>query len=353
MKVCIAGEWCWDFYEKSLSNAFKYFGCETIQFQLNSAFKNFKYRDIPPVYNNFSSKLQYHFKMGPKVIEENNKLIKCIEYNNPDILFLYNTQLILPKTLLRLKNAHPNLKVFQYSQDCAFSENHKMEWRHFRQCIPCVDCNFTVRKSDVSQFRKAGSKSTQILEQFYDPYLDYPLNRDQIPSNFLCDVVFAGHYEDDLRSDVLEQLVRHGVDVRLYGGGWNYYNNKKSYFDVNKVKPAIDREYQQAICGAKVALAFLSKLNNDNYTTRNFQIPALGVPMVAEASDDLANFFTRDSSVLFFKTADEAVEKTLKLLSDVDKRENMIKNAKIELNELKMSSLDRAHKILEIYKCMN
>lgn len=353
MKVCIVGEWCWDFYEKSLDNAFKEVGCSTFSFRLNSEYKHFNYRDKPPVYKNILSKIQYHFKLGPKIYSQNKDLVNYVDKIRPEIIFLYNSQLILPKTLLQIKKAHPHIKIFQYSQDCVFSKGHELTWRHFRACIPLVDCNFTVRVSDLVLFEENKSRCTHLLEQFYDPFLDFPLGLDRVPPQFRCDVVFAGHYEDDVRVEVIEKLVAKGINLKLYGGGWENYVNKKTSLKASEILPAIDREYQQAICGAKVALGFLSKLNRDSYTSRNFQIPAMGVPMVAEYSRDLNRMFTHGKSVFFFKTADEAVDAVLNLLEDSDRRVKMAKNAREELRKIRMSSLDRAKKVLEIYKCLN
>ena len=46
-------------------------------------------------------------------------------------------------------------------------------------------------------------------------------------------------------------------------------------------------EYAKALSGAKMCLAFLSKLNRDTYTRRCFEIPACGRVLLCERTADM------------------------------------------------------------------
>jgi spore maturation protein CgeB len=88
-----------------------------------------------------------------------------------------------------------------------------------------------------------------------------------VPEKYKCDIVFAGHYEDDGRISLLDELCRSVYSLNLFGGGWD-----RAYKQLNPngplrknfpVHPVTGDDYRRAICGAKIALCVLSTLNKD------------------------------------------------------------------------------------------
>ena len=67
--------------------------------------------------------------------------------------------------------------------------------------------------------------------------------------------------------------------------------------------------YYQKISSAKIALCFLSKMNRDTYTRRCFEIPAMGVFMLCQYSEDLACLFKDGVDAVFFHNPDDMMEK--------------------------------------------
>jgi spore maturation protein CgeB len=80
-------------------------------------------------------------------------------------------------------------------------------------------------------------------------------------------------------------------------------------------------EYRKALCGAKMCLCFLSKLNRDSYTTRSFEIPACGRLLLSERTADLQRFFREDVEAVFFSTPEELAQKALWLRDHPEKIE--------------------------------
>jgi spore maturation protein CgeB len=68
-------------------------------------------------------------------------------------------------------------------------------------------------------------------------------------------------------------------------------------------------DYNKALCGAKVALCFFSKLNHDTYTRRCFEIPATNTVLLSEYSDELATLYQAGVEADFFKTKEELMQK--------------------------------------------
>ena len=93
------------------------------------------------------------------------------------------------------------------------------------------------------------------------------------------------------------------------------------YDQLVPIVPAEGDAYGKALCGAKVCLCFLSKLNRDTYTRRCFEIPACGKVMLAERTDDLMQFFKEDEEACFFSSPEELVLKAQWLINSPDIRE--------------------------------
>ncbi len=71
------------------------------------------------------------------------------------------------------------------------------------------------------------------------------------------------------------------------------------------IKPVTGIEYNYAICGSKITLCFLSKINSDTYTRRNFEVPAMGKLMLSEYSQDLEIIFKENEEMVFFRNRDD------------------------------------------------
>ena len=85
---------------------------------------------------------------------------------------------------------------------------------------------------------------------------------------------------------------------------------------VGDVFPVVGEDCAKALCGAKMCLAFLSKINRDTYTRRCFEIPACGRLLLCERTDDLKKMFIEGEEAVFFSTREELVEKALWLLGN-------------------------------------
>ena len=87
-----------------------------------------------------------------------------------------------------------------------------------------------------------------------------------------------------------------------------------------------DEEYVKAICGAKIALCFFSKLNRDTYTARCFEIPACGTALFSEYSDDIASLFEEGVDAEFFRSKEQLVEKITSYMKNPTKLEMLTRS---------------------------
>jgi spore maturation protein CgeB len=169
------------------------------------------------------------------------------------------------------------------------------------------------RHHNVTDFIRAGAKRVRLLRSWFVPERNHPvtLSRED-QERFGCDVAFVGHNEPDERVEYLEEVVRQGFSLRLYGPGydWDPVISKSSWLrHLTPVRLVWGEEYNKALCGAKVTLCFLSKLNRDTYTRRCFEIPATKTFLMAEYSDDLASIYKEGAEAEFFRSKQELVTK--------------------------------------------
>jgi spore maturation protein CgeB len=110
----------------------------------------------------------------------------------------------------------------------------------------------------------------------------------------------------------LEEIVRQGFSLRLFGPTKYWAQPLAQSTTLRHLAPTQmvwGADYNRALCGAKVALCFLSKLNRDTYTRRCFEIPATKTLMLSEYSGDLASLYIEGKEVDYFRNRDELMEK--------------------------------------------
>ena len=158
----------------------------------------------------------------------------------------------------------------------------------------------------------------ELLYSWYIPESNRPVELAAADrGKYDCDVVFVGHYEDDGRVAYLEEIVRRGWKLRIFGPEWAGVTASSPWLaPLGPVRPVWGEDYNKALCGAKIALCFFSKLNRDTYTRRCFEIPAAGTLMLSQFGADVAAFYTQGVEADFFSDVDEMARKIERYLAD-------------------------------------
>ena len=299
MKITLAGDWHSELHEKIVERSLKVLGHEVYPFKWNQYFTS-----------SILSRFQNKYLLGPTVNRINDDLIQFVICTNPQILFVYRGTHVYPSTIRKIKQYNPEIIVVGYNNDDPFSIHcPRWIWRHFINSLRFYDVMFAYREKNVSEFIKAGAKKTFILRSWFDKKRNFPL---ELNSNELkkyeCDVTFIGHFEQDGRLEYLEEVVKRGWKLKLYGPGyeWNDIISKSRYLkNLAPINLIWGEDYNLAINGAKIALCFLSKLNNDTYTRRCFEIPASGTMLMSERTEDLKSLFLENEEAIFFSNLSE------------------------------------------------
>ena len=356
--IMLVGEYMWPWYQEACALALEKFGFTVERFKWFNDFHKWLPGVTEPIYHSFWHRFQYRFHQGPIVWSLNARLMSLALGKRPDIIWFYNVHLITPRTIRKLKKLLPNTCFVQYANDNPFSLQARPSlWKNFLKNIPLFDLHFAYRKSNLVDYKNYGAKSVHLLRSYFIPDEDYPVENRNIPERFKCDVVFAGHYENDGRVEMLEEICKAGYHLNLFGGGWDKALSRLSPCSPLRSKfpivPVTNDEYRYAICGAKVALCFLSKLNIDTYTRRNFQIPAMKTAMLSEWSEDLSGLFKENVECNFFKNKNELLQKLKKLLADNNYRKKISINGYKKVYKSKHDINNRISYFLDHLKKIN
>ena len=315
MKILIAGEWTYEMYEKAMSDGFQKLNHEIIPFKWNSYFIRKSQTPILKQLELIYKKAQNKYLIGPIIYKLNSDLIHSVQNNKPDALLVFRGTHVFGKTLKKLKSLFPQMTIIIYNHDDPFSPDYPMwkPWRHFIASIPFSDLVLAHRHMNFPEYFKKGAKRVELFRTWFIPERNHPITfaQDEV-EKYKCDVVFVGHYENDGRVALLEEVVRQGWQVKLYGPDHEWgpaICNSPELKSQRPTRHAWGEEYNKAIAGAKIALCFLSKLNRDTYSTRCFEIPATGTFLLSEYTEDLAGLFTEGEHADFFRSPEQLVEK--------------------------------------------
>jgi spore maturation protein CgeB len=259
------------------------------------------------------------FLAGPDLARLNADLLALTARQQPDAVLVYRGTHIYARTLRRMRQAAPKAVLAGYNNDDPFAPKQFARlFRHFLEGVPEYDVILAYRQHNLEDYRRAGARRVELLRSWFvserNHHVDLgPAEREQ----YACDVAFAGHYENDGRIEYLEAVLQRGWRLHLYGPDWEGVIPPSSPLArLGPIRAVWGEEYNKALCGAKIALCFLSKLNRDTYTRRCFEIPATRTMMLSEYSDDLASLYQPGVEAEFFVGKDDMLGKLERYLAD-------------------------------------
>jgi hypothetical protein len=322
VKVLVVGDWHSELHEEAVFQALKQLGHDPIRFGWHEYFKSNS--RLSTLFRPFY-KAQNKYLLGPVVSKINRDVEELVKRQRPDLVFLYRGTHILPDTLRAIRRVSPRSIVVSYNNDDPFSPRQpRWLWRHFMGSLPECDLVLAYRHHNIKNLLLAGAKRVELLRSWFIPERNHPVTlTDEERRRYGSDVVFVGHHESDERVAYLEEVVRKGWQLRLFGPGYDWDPVVRRSAQLHRQAPVRlvwGDEYNLALCGAKIALCFLSKLNQDTYTRRCFEIPATCTLMLAEYTDDLATLFREGEEVEFFRNREEMIAKISRYLSDEERR---------------------------------
>jgi spore maturation protein CgeB len=359
IKVLIVADWYGEIYAQAFYDSFKSLNYETYRFPWKEYFHHYQYASTYATDGNrlkaLYYRLQNNFLIGPTIRKINCDLLKKCEHIRPDLTFIYRGTHIYPDTIKKIKSL--GCKVFGYNNDDPFSNNYRLIyfrlWSLYRRSIPHYDWIFSYRQANIKDYKAMGYHNVSLLRSYYIKEKNSPIPN----ATKKYDVIFIGHFEDDTRDETVKYLLDNGINIKLFGTLWD----KSKFYDyfrgkIGEIKPLYGDDYNHAINQAKIALVFLSKLNNDTYTRRCFEIPATKTMMLAEYSEDQAeNLFKEGKEAEYFRNKEDLLKKVTFYLNNEEKIVNIGNAGFKRLQENSHEVSDKVKEILRVFqirKCL-
>lgn len=336
-KILFVGDTTFDMYVNAYYKAAMTFD------NVESYIMDFGKLNVKSYIKNFFLKIERHFKKGPHVRKINSDLLKFVKEKSIDLVFLYACDIIRAKTVKKLSQ---NTYVAIYNNDNPFSKYYgKYYWRHVIKSLKYADIVYSYRKSNIRQYLEHGAKRVELLRSYYIKERNFYIENDEINLDVPA-VSFIGHYENDGRIDYIMALLDAGVKVGV-PVDWknvNVENDNLIYLDDCHPK------YNEILNKTKISIVFLSAINEDTYTRRCFEIPAVKTMMVAPYNEDIATLFEDGKEVVFYRNKDEFVDKIKYYCAHEAERLQIAESGYARLIQDGHEVKDRVEKIIEDFE---
>lgn len=322
MRILVVGDWHSELHEEPVCHALEEIGHDVLRFPWHQYFRPAAAWPRPArAAQSMALRAQNKYLLGPAFKRMNRELVRAATQGRPDLIFVYRGTHVAARSLTAVRRALPDTVIVGYNNDDPFGPGQpRLLWRHFLRGLPDYDVALAYRQHNLAEFQQHGARSVRLLRSWFVPERNHPVTLSEGDrQRFETDVVFVGHYEADGRLELLESIVRHGHRLRLFGPGYDWdpvLARSKWLREHIPVELVWGEDYNKALCGAKVALCFFSRLNRDTYTRRCFEIPATGTMMLSEHSDDMAQMFASGREADFFRSERELGDKLRLYLSD-------------------------------------
>lgn len=336
MKILIVGYWRFAIYEAALQQGFKQLGCTCDKFEMRQYFDGTIWKRV---------NYKFAWILGHL---ERDLLKRCIA-GQYDLIFFYGPRHISARVLQKIK-ASTRSKLFAYQNDDPFSKQFPWWfWRLYLRSLSYYDYIFYYRNKNLADYQAYAYNRVSLLRSYYIKTANFPRHPDP---RYQCGVIFIGHYEPDGRDEYIKAIFDAGINFKLYGQRWpesKYY----AYF-CQKMGAPIEQlwneEYNVALSSSKIALVFLSKLNNDTYTRRCFEIPAAKVMMLCERTADMQTLFQEGRDADYFSNPTECVAKLKAYMKEPEKLARMSVQGHQHLLASGHEVTDRCKQVLDIYQ---
>ena len=283
---------------------------------------------------------------GTIVDQINDDVIKAAKDFRPDLVWGEKQEYLRAETLHELKKLGARLAHF--TPDPYFY----LQWKRtglMDEAMHVFDVLVYCKSYEQADY-EALNKQLIYMPLGYCDEVHRP-NPSSDP-RWACEVGFLGGW-DPLRESLLRQVAQTGVDLKIWGGYWDFLKDGKwtlrrkiildqlagsAPYKIHRdpiLAPCLQGgevyadDYARALTGSKISIGFLRKAWPDQHTTRTFEIPACASMLLADRTEEHQQFFDEGTEAEFFSSADELVEK-IKFYSTHPEKRDAIANAGYE-----------------------
>ncbi len=271
--------------------------------------------------------LNQRFYFGTSVRTMNAALLRAGADNSPDVVWIDKGNWVYPATLRRLRK-HARF-IVHYNTDDVLARGSYF-WLH-KLGLKWYDLYLTTNRWNVKEVRQRYQIPTLRVGMGYDSdfYLHlHPDSSDTVSKG----VVFVGHWQPHTERYIMA-LRKNDIDVKVWGHNWW----KAKSGELRKCKHLLYADYIKTVDGAKIALCFLSKRNRNESTGRSFEIPAIGIFMLAEHTTEHEYLYGDGVGAGLFSNENELIAKARYYLDHDKKRESIASTGQARCRALGLS----------------
>jgi spore maturation protein CgeB len=273
----------------------------------------------------------------------NRDLIERANGFRPDIVLITGGCHVSPHTLAKIR-ACTGALLINYATDDPF--NRANSRADLLAGIRCYDLYACTKRAIMEDVKLAGCPNVCYVPFAYEPSLHFPERprSDEEGTRFAADVTFIGGADLD-RRPYFESLAEAmpGLQLSLYGGYWDRSPRLREFHRGF----ALGRDYRLALCGAKIAPCLVRRANRDGHAMRTFEIPACGVFVLAERSQEHMELFEEGLEADFFGSPEELSDKVAYYLKHETQRLRMAEAAHRKITTGKHTYQDRLQEIFD------
>ena len=207
------------------------------------------------------------------------------------------------------------------------------------------DVFFTTKSYNVPELEAMGCKRCEYLGNAFDPHTHRPVDVSENDGR-RKPVGFVGCWEPK-RANSIRFLVESGIPVCVWGHTWKRWRFRHPLLEM-RCQDVMGDQYAATLCSFEIALCFLRKANRDLQTTRSVEIPACGVFMLAERTDEHLELFEEGKEAEFFDCDEELVEKAKHYLAHPAQRRRIAAAGRQRCLESGYSHHDRLREMLKV-----
>jgi hypothetical protein len=299
---------------------------------------------------NIAVRVQLRLGRGPIFRTILNRVVAAATAQRPDVVLLRMPVEFSAEMLRDLRRAHPAVYA-AFNNDDPFSRRYTgNKWNRFRGAIPEYDIVFAFRTANLRQYREAGAKRVALWEPFYSPWIHHPVPAQGGATDAGFRILFAMHAERDERRPALIALRGAGYDVQLHSWNWHKVFGRSDARRFGVRPPIWGVEYARAISQSSATLCFFSKQNNDELTSRVFEIPACGGLLLSRRTKRLTEFFEDRDEAFFFSSVPELLEVTHALAASPSLVDRTKQRGMRRLGTSRHSVVDRCEDALSAFR---
>lgn len=278
-----------------------------------------------------------------------NKLINSISELIPDAIFLYRVESILSSCLKTIRKNYPNIPILTYHNDDPFNKGLKrrIKYYHFLSCIKNSDITYVYRPVNIEEAYEWGAKVVKLFMSHYNSKTDLVDLPDSAFEKKTDEVAFIGHYEPDNRVDIIDYLIKHGVNIHIYGDDWKQTFIKHGWPLERQHPGASGADYRALIKKVGIALAFFSAKNRDEYTRRCFEIPIMGTLIAAPLTSVTKQIYKDGENAILYSGKVDLLNKVNYYSLHIEERNKMAKNGYYNIKNGDFSEISRAEMVID------